>query len=88
MLHRDSCVHQYNTTEEVFTVENIVDVFGWLENRWMLVKWEVYAEPEWEREHLLRGDGWHEAIREFWSKSGLHCITRQEFLPRQRTLQV
>ena len=46
LLHRNSCIHQYNTTEEVFTVEDIVGVFGWVENRWLLVKWEGYEEPD------------------------------------------
>ena len=71
LLHRNSCIHQYNTTEEVFTVEDIVGVFGWLENRWLLVKWEGYEEPDWQPEHLLRRDGCHDAIREFWCKNGL-----------------
>ena len=46
LLHRNSCIHQYNTTEEVFTVEDIVGVFDCLENRWLLVKWEDYEEPD------------------------------------------
>ena len=37
----------------------------------MLVKWEGYEQPEWEREHLLRRDGCHAAIRSFWARSGL-----------------
>ena len=71
LIHRQSCVHQYNTTDEVFTVEDIVGVFGRIEARWMLVKWEGYEQPEWEREHLLRRDGCHAAIRSFWTRSGL-----------------
>ena len=69
--HRKSCIHQYDTTEEVFVVEAIVGVFGWLEARWFLVKYEGYVEPEWSREHLLRRDGCHAAIRDFWISSGL-----------------
>ena len=42
----------------------------------MLVKFEArkfegYDEPEWQPEHLLRRDGCHSAIRDFWCKSGL-----------------
>ena len=71
LIHRNNCVHQYNTTDETYVVEDIVGVFGRIEARWMLVKWEGYSEPEWEREHLLRRDGCHAAIRSFWAKSGL-----------------
>ena len=71
LIHRNNCVHQYNTTDETYVVEDIVGVFGRIEARWMLVKWEGYPEPEWEREHLLRRDGCHAAIRSFWAKSGL-----------------
>ena len=46
-------------------------VFGRIEVRWILVKWEGYDKPEWEREHLLRRDGCHETIRSFWTSSGL-----------------
>ena len=42
LLHRESCVHQYNTTDEVFVVEKIVGAFGWVDARWLLVKWEGY----------------------------------------------
>ena len=49
LIHRNNCVHQYNTTDETYVVEDIVGVFGRIEVRWMLVKWEGYPEPEWER---------------------------------------
>ena len=69
LIHRNSCVHQYDTTEEV--VEEIIGAFGWAEARWMLVKFEGYDEPECQPEHLLRRDGCLSAIRDFWCKSGL-----------------
>ena len=33
LLHRDSCVHQYNTTDEVYVVEEIIGAFGWVDAR-------------------------------------------------------
>ena len=45
--------------------------FGRIETRWMLVKFEGYDEPKYEREHLLRRDDCHAVIRSFWAKSGL-----------------
>ena len=38
LIHRSSCVHNYATTDEVFTVERIVNVFGHKDARWFLVK--------------------------------------------------
>ena len=70
-IHRSKCKHNYDTTGEVFELEEILGVFGHKHARWMKVKWSEYEEPEWEREHLLRRDGCHEAIREFWTASGL-----------------
>lgn len=70
-IHRTSCAYNYNTTEEVFVVEDIVGVFGDVDARWFLVKWEGYEDPEWEREHLLTRDGCHGIIRDFWTQSGL-----------------
>ena len=71
LIHRASCVHNYATTDEVFTIEKekIVGVFGHKDDRWFLVKWEGYADPEWEREHLLKRDKCHDTIRSYWSKS-------------------
>ena len=66
-----SCNHNYGTTDEVFEVEDIVDVFGSNNARWFKVKWRDYEEPEWEREHLLRRDGCGEIIREFWTRTNL-----------------
>ena len=65
-IHRGSCVHQYDTTDETFVVEELVGVFDWVEVRWFLVKYEGYEEPEWSREHLLLRDGCHDDIRDFW----------------------
>ena len=45
-IHRNFCVHQYDTTNEVFVVEAIIGAFGWAEARWMLVKFEGYEDPE------------------------------------------
>ena len=72
LIHRASCAYNYATTEEVFTVEEIVGVFGHKDSRWYLVKWQGHEEPEWEREHLLKRDKCHDSIRAFWAKSGLH----------------
>ena len=71
LIHRASCVHNYATTEEVFVLEKIVGVFGHKDARWFQVKWEGYDDPEWEREHLLKRDKCHDAIRSFWATSGL-----------------
>ena len=71
MRHRASCVHNYATTNEVFTIEKIIGVFGHKDARWFLVKWQDYEDPEWEREHLLKRDKCHDAIRAFWARSGL-----------------
>lgn len=49
----------------------MVGVFDRVEVRWILVKWEGCEEPEWEREHLLRCDEFHVAIRAFWTRSEL-----------------
>ena len=70
-IHEASCVHTYGTTDEYYVVERIVGVFGRLDQRWFLVKWEGYTEPEWERGRLLERDGCHEAIRSFWDRTGL-----------------
>ena len=70
-IHRASCIHNYDTTEEVFVFEKIVVVFGYKEARWYLVKCQGYEEPEWEREHLLKRDKCHDAIRSFWATSQL-----------------
>ena len=56
LIHRASCMLNYATTDEVFTVEKIVGVFGHKDGRWFLVKWQGYEDPEWEREHLLKRD--------------------------------
>ena len=37
-------------------------VFGRIEARWMMVKFEGYDEMEYEEEHLLRRDDCHTAI--------------------------
>ena len=62
LIHRNNCVHRHNTTDETFVVEDIVGVFGRIETRWMLVKFEGYDEPEYQREyqreHLAAKEGW------------------------------
>ena len=56
-IHKASCVFNYDTTDDVYEIENITNVFGHIDNRWFLVKWKGYDEMEWEREHLLARDG-------------------------------
>ena len=81
IMHIASCVHNYYaTTDEVFTVENIVGVFGHKDARFFLVKWDGYEEPEWEREHLLKRDKCHDIIRSFWATSGLRLTANTRFL--------
>ena len=76
LIHRANCNHNYDTTNEVFEVEDIVGVFGSNTARWFKVKWKDYEEPEWEREHLLRRDGCGEMIRNFWTRSNLQPNAR------------
>ena len=76
LIHRSNCNHNYNTTDEVYEVEDIVGVFGSNTARWFKVKWKDYEEPEWEREHLLRRDGCGELIRDFWTRSNLQPNAR------------
>ena len=71
-IHRARCQHNYGTTDETYVLEHISDVFGHDYARWFLVKWKGHDEPEWERGHLLRRDGCDEAIRDFWSRTGLN----------------
>ena len=66
LIHRANCSHNYDTTDEVYEVEDIIDVFGSKDARWFKVKWKDYAEPEWEREHLLQRDGCGDIIRSFY----------------------
>ena len=68
--HRASCIFNYGTTDEVYELEGIADVFGHIDNRWFLVKWKDYDEMEWEREHLLARDGCGDTIRAYWATSG------------------
>ena len=74
-IHTAHCMYAYSTTEERFEVESIIGVFGSRANRWFLVKWTGYDEPEWERGHLLAKDGCHDSIRDFWLRSGLSPCT-------------
>ena len=69
MKHRAHCVYNYATTEEVYEVERIVDVFGFEDSRWFLVKWAGYEEPDWQPEHLLARDGCRDSLRDFWSST-------------------
>ena len=51
--HRASCVFNCGTTDELYELEGITDVFDHIiDNRWFLVKWKGYDEIELEREHL------------------------------------
>ena len=43
--HRESCVHNYEDTDQVFEIEKIVNVFGHIKARWFLVKYVGYPEP-------------------------------------------
>ena len=70
-IHKAICVFNYDTTDEVYEIENITNVFGHIDNRWFLVKWKGYDEKEWEREHLLVRDGCGDTIRAFWTTTGL-----------------
>ena len=45
-IHRASCIYQYTASEERFTIEKILAVFGQREARWFLVEWEGHKEPE------------------------------------------
>ena len=56
-IHRASCIHQYVVSEERYVIEDILNVFGPKDARWFLVKWEGYAEPEWQRGHRRAGCG-------------------------------
>ena len=69
-IHRQSCPYNYDTTEEAFPVKEVNGVFGHKDARWFRLELEGHDEPHWEREHLLLRDGCHEAIRDFWAKSG------------------
>ena len=44
MKHRAHCIYNYGTTDEIYEVEKIVDVFGHASSRWFLVKWVGYEE--------------------------------------------
>ena len=70
MKHRAHCIYNYGTTTEVFEIEKIVNVFGFANSRWFLVKWIGYEEPDWQPEHLLMRDGCRDSIRDFWASSG------------------
>ena len=83
-IHRCNCIYNYGTTQEIFEVEQVIGAFGHVDNRWLLVKWRGHQEPEWERQHLLERDGCHEAVREFWSQSGI-CLLYTSPSPRDRT---
>ena len=68
-IHRDSCPYNYDTTEATFEPVYISAVFGHKDNRWFKTKYRGHRKLEWSREHLIRRDGCHEVIRQFWSKS-------------------
>jgi len=77
-IHRASCIYQYTATEERYVIEDILDVFGKVEARWYLVKFEGYEKPEWQRGHLLEIDA-KDAVRHYWTKSGRSPC--EEFYP-------
>ena len=82
-----AAAYNYDTTHEVFEVEQVVIAFGHVgkDNRWMLVKWSVHPDPEWERQHLFERNGCHEKVREFWTQSDLNPYKRY-IHPRRQTL--
>ena len=82
-IHRASCIHQYVATEERYVIEDILNVFGKVDARWYLVKFEGYEEPEWQRGHLLEIDA-KDAVRHFWTKSGLSPC--EDFYPDPENL--
>ena len=61
-------------------VEDIVGVFGRIDTRWMLIKFEGYDDLEYEGEHLLTRDDCHATIRSFWAKSGKRTVAGQRIL--------
>ena len=83
-IHKAICVFNYDTTDEVYEIENITNVFGHIDNRWFLVKWKGYDEKEWEREHLLVRDGCGDTIRAFWTTTGL--LPCKQYYPKQASL--
>ena len=40
LIHRSRCIFNYNTTDEVYTLEKITAVFGHKDARWFKVKWK------------------------------------------------
>ena len=78
LIHRASCQHNYDTTDEVYELEDIVATFGHKDTRWYKVKWKGYP-LEWERGHILVRDGCTEMIKDFWARSGLN--PGKEFYP-------
>ena len=79
LIRRANCMHNYNTTDKVYEIEDIVDIFGFAESRWFLVKYRGYEESEWAREHLLKRDGYQDKVRDYWARSGLN--PRKIFYP-------
>ena len=70
-IYRSVCVYNYDTSTKMFELDNIIGVFDNKKSHWFPVKWEGYAQPESECEHLLSRDGIHETIRDFWTTSDL-----------------
>ena len=71
MIHRAQCIHDYNTSDEVFELEDITCVFGLRNGRWFQVISVGHEKEDWEREHLLVRDDCTDSIRNFWSRTGL-----------------
>ena len=76
-IYRAQCAYNYDTTDEIFDLEEATAVFGHKDARWFRLKRAGYDKEEWEREHLLTRDGCTDSIRNFWSRSGLNPT--QEF---------
>ena len=72
LIHRANCIYNYNTTDEVFVIEDITGVFVYRGVRWFRLKYQGYEEEEWSRENLLIRDGCMDSIRNFWATSGLN----------------
>ena len=76
-VHRATCTFNYATTNEVYEVEEIRDVFGRAERKLFKVKWAGYAEDDadatsWEPERLLLRDGCKDSIDDFWLRNKLN----------------
>ena len=77
-IHMHSCTFRfYYESLSKSPVEKIVGVYGRVERRHFLVRWEGLPPEKdtWEPEFLLLEDGCKQAINEFWLSTGL-CPAR------------